>query len=179
MIWDYDKLFAEGNVVGLKNLQENKIFAKEIHKKKYWKEKGHVNWSLYFNNSLSMVNIGNFDFEIQYIIRLDEHGNVIEKLFDRDTDMSKPMPKLETGMFVRVNAYGESKLGFVDAEQNHVIYQSGGYDFIDDDTETPMKGIFLKIVEVYEKEACWFDYCCEDSLIWRSSDYQAYLDSKN
>lgn len=173
-MWDYDKLFAENNVIGLKALHNDKIFVHGVSDEYHWGETNRVDWHDFRNKELKVSG-----FEIQYIIRLDKHGNVIEKLFDRDTDIPKSMPELETGMFVRVNAYGESKLGFVDTEQNHVIYQSGDYDFIDDDTETPMKGIFLKIVEVYEKEACGFDYCHEDVLIWRSPEYQAYLDSKN
>lgn len=173
-MWDYDKLFAEGNVVGIKVLSSNKFYNYIVDNRNITNNNF---WSYYKNDTLSDKD--DSDFEIQYIIRLDEHGNVVERLFDREKDMLKPMPELETGMFVRVYAYGERKLGFVDAEQNHIIYQSGGYDFIDDDEEISMNGVSSKIVEVYEKEACGFDYCCEDVLIWRSPEYQHYLDSKN
>lgn len=171
-MWDYDKLFAEGNVVGLKNVSLNKIFNHGVTSKKYWNDDNEINWDYYKNNVL-----GRSNFIIQYIIRLDEHGNVIEKLFDREADMPKPMPELETGMFVRVDEYGDSLIGFVDAENNHVIYQDGDYDFIDDD-DINSWGIASKIVEVYDKDTCAFNFCDEDTLIWRSPQYQTYLNSK-
>lgn len=166
-MWDYDKLFAEGNVVGLKHSDENQIRPYIIYEQNDCMD--------YFNNSLS-YNERDFTSQIQYIIRLDEHGNVVEKLFDRERDMKpepKPMPELKTGMFIRVLISG---LGFVDAEHNRVIYQAG-YDSIYDEEEVP--GIVPKIVEVYSEDACAFEYCDEDVLIWRDPDYQAYLDSKS
>ena len=174
-MWDYDKLFAKGNIVGVKNCYKNFIYNQiiDFNKNSFW-----VN--CFQNNELSCKNqyvINDEDgseyttnFEIQYIIRLDEHGNVVEKLFDRERDMvkpePKPMPELETGMFVRVNGYVGSRIGFVDAENNHVIYQEGGYDFIDDD-DINGRGIVSKIVEVYGKDTCAFDFCTKDDLIWR------------
>lgn len=180
-MWDYDKLFAKGNIIGVKNCYENFIYNQIIgsSENNFW-----VNG--YQNNELSykkqhVINDKDgseytTDFEIQYIIRLDEHGNVVEKLFDREeVDMPEPMPELETGMFIRVNSYEKSNLGFVDAENNHVIYQDGGYDFIDDD-DINGYGIASKILEVYDKDTCAFDFCDEDTLIWRDPDYQVYLD---
>ena len=166
-MWDYDKLFAEGNIAGLKNKQQNRIFPSSIDGKKYWGREGYVDWSEYCNNSLSTLEdeSGGYCFEIQYIIRLDEHGNVVEKLFDREHDMPKPMPELETGMFVRVNGYDGSRIGFVDAENNHVIYQEGGYDFIDND-DINSCGIASEIVEVYGKDTLAYDFCTKRNLIW-------------
>ena len=169
-MWDYDKLFAEGNIVGIspaKNEVINLVCSKFNHNINGFRV-------LYSNNDLSYENI-----KIQYIIRLDEHGNVVEKLFDRERDMPKPMPELETGMFVRVknSDRDENHLGFIVAENNHVIYQDGGYDIIDDDEFGP--GIACYIVEVYGKDVCAFDYCNDNFLIWRSPEYQDYLDSKN
>lgn len=174
-MWDYDKLFAKGNILGIKNCYENLIFNQVID----FSEPGF--WiDGYQNNELSCKDqyvvsdkIGHSyttDFEIQYIIRLDEHGNVVEKLFDRDTDMPKPMPDLETGMFVRVNGYGGSRIGFVDAENNHVIYQEGGYDFIDDDDINDC-GIVSEIVEVYDKDTRAFNFCTKDNLIWSKLNF--------
>lgn len=177
-MWDYDKLFAEGNIVGVKNCYEDKIYnnAIDINSGVAWIV-GYKNDELCCKNQF--INMDNnvehsykTDFEIQYIIRLDEHGNVIERLFDREKDMKSepnPMPELETGMFVRVNAYGGSRIGFVDAENNHVIYQEGGYDFIDDD-DINGRGIIPKIVEVYGKDTCAFDFCTKDDLIWRKPE---------
>ena len=156
-MWDYDKLIAEGNVVGFKHSDENQIRPYIIYEQNDCID--------YFNNSLS-YNGRDFISQIQYIIRLDEHGNIVEKLFDRDIDMPKPMPELETGMFVRVPISG---LGFVDAEHNRIIYQTGGYDLIDD--EDYGYGIASKIVEVYSKDAYGFSCCNEDVLIWRDPNY--------
>lgn len=168
-MWDYDKLFAEGNIIGIsptKNEVINLVCSKFNHNIDGFR-------NLYSNNDLSYKNI-----KIQYIIRLDEHGDVVEKLFDRDQDMANPMPELKTGMFIKLKKYEEIKMGFVYAEENHVIYQEGGYDFIYED-EIMGNGIVADIVEVYSEDACAFEYCDEDVLIWRSPEYQAYLDSKN
>ena len=99
-MWDYDKLFAEGNVVGLKNKKTNNLSPTIVYQKELWGEIGYVDWKDYFNKELFFKS--SYPFEIQYIIRLDEHGNVVEKLFDRERDMPNYMPELETGMFVRV-----------------------------------------------------------------------------
>lgn len=165
-MWDYDKLFAEGNVVGLKNNQENKIYPSTVYGKEYWEAAGYVNWKNYYNDSLSFADeeLG-YNFEIVYIIRLDEKGNMIEKLFDREKDKSKPMPKLETGMFVWIS---DSGMGIVDVENNRVVYQNGDYDYIEDNEF--FYGIVSKITKVYSKEACCFRYCNKSNLIWKKSD---------
>lgn len=177
-MWDYDKLFAEGNIVGFKNEVEGRFGVYQITKdKELPREARYYNFGNRWDD-FKNTNLARSVIFIQYIIRLDEHGNVVEKLFDREeADMSKPMPELENGMFIRVNSYEKSELGFVDAENNHVIYQGGGYDFIDDDDDNGY-GIASKIVEVYDKDTCAFKFCDEDTLIWRSPEYQAYLDSK-
>lgn len=164
-MWDYDKLFAEGNIVGIsptKNEVINLICSKSSHNIDGFR-------NLYSNNDLSYKNI-----KIQYIIRLDEHGNVVEKLFDRERDMAKPMPELETGMFVRVEDEG---LGYVDTRNNRIVYQRGGYDVLDGDEY--LQNVLLKIIEVYSENACAFNYCDDDVLIWRNPEYQAYFDSKS
>lgn len=179
-MWDYDKLFAEGNIIGIKNCYRNKVYNTVVDESIgiYWLE-GYKNKQLclkeqYVDDDSKVKHGYTTDFEIQYVVRLDEHGNVAEKLFDRDRDMPGPMPDLETGMFIRVLISG---LGFVDSEHNHVIYQTGGYDFIDN--EEDICGIASSIVEVYSKNTYAFEYCNKDNLIWRSSEYQSYLDSKN
>lgn len=172
-MWDYDKLFAEGNVVGFKNEVEGRFGVYQITKdKELPREARYYNfgkrWDDFKNYNLAFSVIF-----IQYIIHLDEHGNVVEKLFDRNRDMepeAEPMPELETGMFIRVNKYDGSHIGFVDAENNHVIYQEGGYDFIDDD-DINGYGIASKIVEVYGKDACAFDFCTKNDLIWHKPEY--------
>ena len=136
-----------------------------------WGEIGYVDWKDYFNKELFFKS--SYPFEIQYIIHLDEHGNVVEKLFDRERDMKEPMPELETGMFVRVEDEG---LGYVDTRNNRIVYQHGGYDVLDEDEYLPY--VVPKIIEVYSEKACAFSYCDEDVLIWRDPDYQSYLDSR-
>ena len=170
-MWDYDKLFAEGNIVGIKNCYRDKIFNSVIDE-----SKGTDLFCGYKNDLLSFKNQRvdidyeikcgyTTDFEIQYIIHLDEHGNVVEKLFDREADMPKPMPELETGMFVLVDTWGGAKLDFVDAEHNHVVYQESGYDYIDDD-DINGRGIASEIIAVYDKDTRAFDFCTKDNLIW-------------
>ena len=170
---DYDKLFAEGNVIGIKNEVTKEFGVYQITRNKelprdaqYFQYGRH--WTDFANALLARS-----DIFIQYIIRLDEHGNVIEKLFDRERDMAKPMPELETGMFVRVEDEG---LGYVDTRNNRIVYQHGGYDVLDGDEY--LQNVLLKIIEVYSENACAFNYCNDDVLIWRDPDYQTYLDSK-
>lgn len=149
-MWDYDKLFAEGNIVGIKK-PDGKIY----HVDAGAKQRNIGVLAKCYNDSLSF-DTNNGETFIQYIIRLDGHGNVVEKLFDRKRDMAKPMPELETGMFVRVP---ESGLGYVNVEDNRVIYQTGGFDDIDG-----YDGIHSDIVEVYK--AFSFNHCNSDTLIW-------------
>lgn len=166
-MWDYDKLFAEGNILGIKNLYTKQVLNSVVdtYSYDYW-------FDDYKNNELSSKNckvdvdygVGHgytTDFEIQYIIRLDEHGNVVEKLFDRETDMPKPMPELETGMFVRVyNTYRkEGILALI--YDNRVIYQDGKWDEIYDLTEDV-------VMEVYSDKALCFNNCQSPYLIWQN-----------
>ena len=168
-MWDYDKLFAEGNIVGIspaKNEVINLVCSKFNHNINGFRD-------FYSNNDLSYENI-----KIQYIIRLDEHGNVVEKLFDRDRDMPRLMPKLEDGMFIRVmfknNSYDQT-LGFINLKRGQIVYQDGGYDLISNMNHW----ICTKIVEVYAPEVMSFTSCEHNRPIWRDPDYQAYLDSKS
>lgn len=161
-MWDYDKFFAEGNIIGIsptKNEVINLVCSKFNHNIDGFR-------NLYSNNDLSYKNI-----KIQYIIRLDEHGNVVKKLFDRDRDMeskSKPMPELETGMFIRVYDKSEDKtiLAFVYKEGKRVIYQDGDFDDIAD----VIKGDYTKIVEVYPESVLSFNCCYRGAEIWRSPE---------
>ena len=165
-MWDYDKLFAKNNVIGLKALHNDKIFVHGVSDEYHWGETNRVDWHDFRNKELKVSG-----FEIQYIIRLDKHGNVIEKLFDRDTDIPKSMPKLETGMFARV--YDEG-FGYIDTTNNRIVYQNGTYDDINGEF-----GIISDIIEVYGKESCSFNGCVVDKPIWRSPEYQDYFDFKN
>ena len=186
-MWDYDKLFAEGNIVGIKNCYHNCVFNRIVtNKPMFWvecfkNEKLCDRAECLINENSNITR--ETDFEIQYIIRLDEHGNVVEKLFDREKDMKlepKPMPELETGMFVRVIDNGNmdyTVLGYVDIQNCRIIYQDGKYNDI-----VKLKKLTGKvdIVEIYSQRTNCFNQCLgNDTLIWRSPEYQAYLDSKS
>lgn len=161
-MWDYDKLFAEDNVVILKRIHDNSTFPSIVTHRTYWGNNGYVNWYDYLNNSLSFRN-DEVGFEIQSIVRLDEHGNVIEKLFDRDRDMPKLMPKLETGMFVRVYSQITKTHALAIVYEDRIIYQTGEWDDIcdvlsEDDLNT--------IVEIYPSHVLCFDGCFKENAIW-------------
>lgn len=179
-MWNYDKLFAEGNVIGLKNIQTNFIMPTSVYAKENWGRVGQVNWYDYLNEDLSYYSTTEYDFEIQYIIRLDEHGNIVEKLFDRERDMPQPMPELKTGMFVRVidnENMTHTVLGYVDVQNCRVVYQDGTYNDLTLLSTKKCRGI-VDIVEVYSNKTLCFKGCLSnETLIWRSLEYQAYLDS--
>lgn len=166
-MWDYDKLFAEDNILGIK-YPDGVISPRSVNNQ----EIKELTKYQYANDKLSYD-----EWQIQYIIRLDEHGNVVEKLFDRERDMPKPMPELEDGMFIRVlfgnNPYDQT-LGFINLKRGQIVYQDGGYDFISNMNHW----IKTKIVEVYAPEVMSFTSCKHNEPIWRDPDYQAYLDSK-
>lgn len=176
-MWDYDKLFAEDNIVGLTIEDGEDVYNQVVSNPDYWEDGQEMNWNLYKNEELSSCEETGFKFEIQYIIRLDEHGNVVEKLFDRDRDMPRLMPELEDGMFIRVmfknNPYDQA-LGFINLKRGQIVYQDGGYDLISNMNHW-MK---TKIVEVYAPEVMSFTLCKHNRPIWRDPEYQAYLDSK-
>lgn len=179
---DYDKLFAEGNILGIKNCHENFIYNQvvDFSEPGFWIDG-------YQNNGLSCKKqyvvsdkIGNSyttDFEIQYIIRLDEHGNVAERLFNRERDMEKPMPELETGMFIKLadkTNWRDNTVAYVDYQNNRIIAKEGWYEKLSNRDEWQ----YLRIVEVFSKSVCCFNQCVDNRVIWRNPEYQAYLDSK-
>ena len=173
-MWDYDKLFAEGNIVGIKNLYTKQVFNSVIdtYTDDYW-------FDDYKNNELSSKNrkvdvdyeVGHgytTDFEIQYIVRLDEHGNTVEKLFDRDRDMAEPMPELETGMFVRVYMKTTKTHTLAVVYKDRIIYQTGKWDYICDVLSEDSS---CTIVEIYPSHVLCFDRCFPESAIWSRPEH--------
>lgn len=154
-MWDYDKLFAEGSVVGLKNISLNKIFNHGVTCKKYWDDDNEIDWSHYQNEDLRYC-----IFSIQYIVHLDEHGNVVEKLFDRDRDMNA-MPELKHGMFVKVKIGNEESFGYVDTYKQRIIYQDGSFDNLEN-IDTWMDE---DLIAIYKDADC-FEGCNQSTLIW-------------
>lgn len=82
-MWDYDKLFANENIVGI-GYPDGEIVPYLV---KFQKQSNRENLIKYCGNE----NLGGDVCKIQYIIRLDEHGNVVEKLFDRDKNFISVM----------------------------------------------------------------------------------------
>lgn len=170
-MFDYEKLFAEGNVVGVKFF--NSVINEVVSEKRQWGVNNKEDWKIFWNNELKLGEV-----KIQYIIRLDNNGNVVERLFDREKDMVTPRPELKTGMFVKTvyynehnkqfefnSAYGDGLLGVI--IDKNIIYSNGQHDYINNATQQ-------YIAEIY-KEEC-FNLC--NYPVWRHPEYQKYLDSK-
>lgn len=89
--FDFNILFKEGNIIGIKNTYKNTVTPMVIDK---YEEN---DFSVYRNINLSFENVtikndtevGHeyvTDFLIQYIIVLDNFGNIKNKIFDRNRD---------------------------------------------------------------------------------------------
>lgn len=167
-MWDYEKLFAEGNVVGLTIEKGKDVHNQVVSNPDYWNDGQAINWADYCNDNLSKDSSG-FLFEIQYIIRLDEHGNVVEKLFDRERDIEpepEPMPELKDGMFVKAYSPYRNESSFGLIYNNKVVYQNGEWDEIYDLTEDV-------VMEIYSAKALCFNSCQEPYLLWHNPKYQS------
>ena len=167
---DYEKLFAVGNIIGLKNKSMNYVFVHRIHPEKVndiLKAEADypVDWGNYKNSKLSWS-----DMEIEYIIKPNEDWSVVGRLFIRDRDMPKNMPKLEQGMMVEVHpemAGVEDKIGIVSGDK--VVYSKGGWNYLDDfDNYGRFKKYSGGIVVVY-KANC-FNCCDENHCIWERKE---------
>lgn len=166
-MWNFDELFAEGNVVGVKGKHDEDIIIYVIN------DENVVSWNDFKNDDLDCHYLGE---QIEYIVKLDNHGNSIV-LFDRQRDMQKPMPELKTGMFVDVIGYNNYDCvihGCVDTDNNRIIYQKGTYDMID----MLLSCNHSKIVAVYSRSVCCFNHCTNSSIIWIDNDYKKYLENK-
>lgn len=178
-MWDYDKLFADGNIIGIKNSYENTIRNSVIN------AMCDMSWiNNYKNRELCIKNAKTIegyttDFEIQYIIRLDEHGNVSEKIFDRERDIDfKEMPELKDGIFIRIaekDNLSDDTLAYVDLNKDRLIFQDGGHESVSGIS----KWNFLKVVEVYDEDCINFDTCRFHKPIWRDFEYENYLEKVN
>lgn len=156
-MWDYDKLFAEGNIIGLL-YPDGEIVPIPC---KFRKTSNVENLNKYYGNE----NLSCEEYKIQYIICLDEHGNVVEKLFDREKDMPFSMPELKHGMIIKINYKDRETLGYVDKHRDLVVYQDGTYDAMDsykDWMETD-------IVAIYDDVEC-FNQCDRYDPIWEKSN---------
>lgn len=188
MGWDYNKIFAEGNIIGVKNIYKNKVFPLSV-------DEDNVEWlkDNYENEELSLRNqhvVDNdvphsysTDFNVQYVVRLDENGNIFEKIFDRDRDMVE-YPELNVGTFGKTMYFdGESfedvcrTFGeFVIAKNGYISYKNGGYDHVNDIISFKNDDVGVKLVEVYD--ANFFNQCNDTNLIWRNPMYEKWLKEK-
>lgn len=188
MGWNYDKIFVEGNIIGVKNVYKNKVFPFSV-------DEDNVEWlrSCYENEELicknrhvvddEVPNSYSTDFYIQYVVRLDENGNVSEKIFDRYKDIIG-YPKLNIGTFGKILYFdGEDFKSediafgkFVIVKEGYISYQYGKYDMISTILEFKNDRIGPKIVELYD--ANFFDECDNANLIWRNPMYESWLKEK-
>lgn len=153
---DYDKLFAPGNVIGVKRSGINKIYVISITY-----DADIDKFNIYRNPNLSST-YNNERFEIEYIIRLDDTGNIKEELFNR-SKMPK-MPDFKTGMFIKVIDIQShrSYLGYVNVELDRIIYQDGDWDILSE--VITYDGDLFKIFEIYKCDG--YNECIRENLIW-------------
>lgn len=202
-MWDYDKLFADGNIIGIKNYYRDKVFNNvvDVTTSTSWLE-------AYKNDELCCkdqhVDIDEIiehgyttDFEIQYIIRLDKHGNVVEKLFDREKDIPKPMPELEDGMFGKIGTFDWDEYGnieYLDIEDfivtnNRVLFIQYGKinswgmikDLVDStlDKDALCDEDKITPIEIYKNVKYLKNDMDTFEVIWRHPEYQSHLNSKS
>lgn len=189
-MWDYEKFFAIGNIVGTRNMYTNKIYNTPIDE--YTNERifyEYKNKDLTYKNCKVDVdyNVGHgyvTDFQIEYIIRLDENGEISKRIFDRKKDMLVEIPELKVGMFGKVLYYENGKFNddynnfgkFIVGIKDKIIYQNGGYDDLNEVVRLTKRVDDVAIVEIYDAD--YFKNCDESTLIWRNPYYQKFLDSK-
>ena len=148
-MWDYDKLFAEDNILGIK-YPDGVISPRSVNNQ----EIKELTKYQYANDKLSYD-----EWQIQYIIRLDEHGNVVKKLFDRERDI---MPELKHGMFIRVKTSYAEMLGYVDMYLDKIVFQNGSWDR---PSNIPNWGS-SEILEIYPSTLNSFSSCTTNKAIW-------------
>ena len=122
MVLDFDYLFTPENIVVVKNIKTNEVYAHTVLEKELkecYKNKG----DFYFEeddykNPQMKYNI----FQILTIYTIDSEGNIKTKIFDY-LNLTPPFPHLETGMFVQ-NKYGN--IGVVAGD--YIYYYNAGWD---------------------------------------------------
>ena len=155
MEWDYDKLFAVGNYIGVKNPNSKKIMYEPIEYDDVY------DWYDYKNENLTSSLDKNWI--VYRIIQLNNEGEITNVVFDREKDMPKPMPELKTGMFVDVKGSG---LGVV--VSNKVVYRDGGFDFCNLKDDLYDSNVNDSIVKVWEN-CNSFAGCLNQKPDWEKS----------
>lgn len=166
-MWDYDKLFADRNIVGI-SYPDGEIIPILV---KFQKESNKENLIKYYGNE----KLSNGKYKIQYIIRLDEHGNVVKKLFDRDKDFNTSMPILKDGMFVKFtlndDCFYPVVIGII--VKNKIISKEGTWCKLSD-----IDSGRYKIVCIYSDTVNCFDECELSNIIWIDSEYKTRYNIK-
>lgn len=188
MDWSFDKIFVNGNIIGVKNVYKNKVFPFSV-------DEDSIEWlrNSYANKELSCKNRHivdgetrcsySTDFNVQYVVRLDENGNVSKRIFDRDKDMIE-YPKLCVGTFGKILYFNGKEFEeicctfgkFVIAKNGYISYENGGHDNVNDIINFRNNKVGVKLVETYD--AISFDECDERNVIWRNPMYENWLNKK-
>ena len=160
-MFDYDKLFAEGNIIGLRNKELDYIFVHRIYSKDIQKvlkdeDTAFVNWDNYKNERLAI-----FDMEIAWIATYDENYCSFEVIFNREKDMPKELPEIKDGMFVHITDGEDYDSGLGVVVGDKIVYQDGGFDMVD----TVLGNTFFYIDKIWNCKY-GFDYVGDGNLIW-------------
>lgn len=155
-MWDYNKLFAKGNFV-------------------CWKSKNCPDYTRgafiykgqtdgYKTNFANKLLENKAEEYIQYIIRLDEHGNVVEKLFDRERDIKALFPELKTGYFI------ECVNGLIGVIVNDkIIFNNGGFGTLDGFNLKTGEALYnedCSIIKVWNENGLGFSYVSVVDPVW-------------
>ena len=160
--WDYDKLFAIGNVIGVKSDKDIEVGVVDSFNQQDWGK-------LYGNNLLSTK-----DNKIKWIVSFNADGTIKERVFDRDKYIPvNPMPKLETGMIIELHSDEENHKGIV--VNDKIIYSDYGFDYVEDfdeDSEDYEYNPYYCIVKIWDNNGYGFgkDYCSDNYLIWSKEE---------
>ena len=158
---DFNKIFQVGNIIGVYDGNGlSFVGVIDIKNIEEWKQK-YQNYSLSYGNA-----------KIQWVSKVNDTGESIEKIFDRKRDISNELPEIKNGMIVRtyVPASREpsSKLGIV--VDDKIVYTSGGWnnlkDFDEYGNRVNVPGV--GILNVYQ--TCDLDNCIDATCIWSKED---------
>lgn len=151
---DLDEIFAEGNYIGVKKEDGNKVY---YHRYGVTTER-YLN--CYRNENLEDKN--DDEWFVYKVIRLNNEGKITNVIFDRNRDLN-PMPKIENGMklYVDNECYDEPQIGIV--VNNKIYYQDGGWDYVIN-KDFPDNCIYDNIIAIYD-DGYGFNYK-EKGPIW-------------
>lgn len=175
--WNFDKLFADKNIVGIKNEYTGEVFPWLVDTLEESQNNLYNNlMQLYANDKLKyhsdcVCDEGKeyaTDFTIQYIISLNNDGTIKEHIFSRERDMPNPMPELKTGMFIVLTVDGDKEFTGV-IIGNSIVYKDGEYDKVNDVLRLEDDTDYIS--KVYAPTGEGFDNLIDYSPIWVNTEY--------